>query len=147
MIPILRQLPKCFLGIPVREFCCVSKQPHMYTHIPRRDPNLPTVDFFRLSKQPHNRAHIPRRVPNLLKSVKFMFCTQHQKARPFSVPYRAVSFEELIKSKIFVDKTNFIYDMLRDSRYKLAILILRPKRWGKSLQLDMTRAYLKIEVT
>ena len=54
-------------------------------------------------------------------------------------------FKEMLStSDVFVDKTLFIKDII-DSREK-AILITRPRRWGKTLNLDMLLKFLAIEV-
>ena len=50
----------------------------------------------------------------------------------------------LSTSDVFVDKTLFIKDII-DSREE-AILITRPRRWGKTLNLDMLLKFLAIEV-
>ncbi len=55
------------------------------------------------------------------------------------------SFRKLVtESDIFVDKTLFIKEIL-DSGEE-AILITRPRRWGKPLALDMLKTFLAIEV-
>jgi hypothetical protein len=55
------------------------------------------------------------------------------------------SFKELITtSDVFVDKSLFIKEIV-DSGDK-AILITRPRRWGKSLALDMLKTFFAIEV-
>ncbi|MEM7383106.1 MAG: AAA family ATPase, partial [Bacteroidota bacterium] len=51
----------------------------------------------------------------------------------------------LLSSNIFVDKSMFIQEFLEESGSK-AVLIVRPRRWGKSLNMDMLRCFLTIEV-
>jgi hypothetical protein len=54
-------------------------------------------------------------------------------------------FRELVtQSEVFVDKSLFIKEII-DSREK-AMLITRPRRWGKTLNLDMLRTFFAIEV-
>ncbi|WP_425361637.1 AAA family ATPase [Candidatus Tisiphia endosymbiont of Ceraclea dissimilis] len=50
----------------------------------------------------------------------------------------------LINSDIFVDKSLMIKELLEDSGK--VTLITRPRRWGKSLNMDMVRRFLEIEV-
>jgi hypothetical protein len=53
-------------------------------------------------------------------------------------------FEDLIlKSSIFVDKSLFIKEIIEDAAK--VILITMPRRWGKSLNLDMLYRFLSIE--
>ncbi|MDR0773753.1 MAG: ATP-binding protein [Rickettsia sp.] len=53
-------------------------------------------------------------------------------------------YDLLINSDIFVDKSLMIKELLEDSGK--VILITRPRRWGKSLNMDMIRRFLEIEV-
>ena len=56
----------------------------------------------------------------------------------------ASNFKELvIESDIFVDKTLLVKELI-DSKKK-AILIIRPRRWGKSLNLHMLKTFFEIE--
>ena len=56
------------------------------------------------------------------------------------------SFAELVlKSDVFVDKTLFIKEFLEGSGGKVS-LITRPRRWGKTINMDMLRCFLGIEV-
>lgn len=50
----------------------------------------------------------------------------------------------LFHSNLFVDKTLFIKEILENSGD--AILITRPRRWGKSMNLSMLKYFLEIEV-
>ncbi len=50
----------------------------------------------------------------------------------------------LLNSNVFVDKSLFIKDLIEDSGD--VILIVRPRRWGKSLNMNMLRRFLEIEV-
>jgi hypothetical protein len=55
------------------------------------------------------------------------------------------TFKKLVtESEVFVDKTLFIKEII-DSAEE-AILITRPRRWGKTLNLDMLRIFFAIEV-
>ncbi|WP_341761078.1 AAA family ATPase [Candidatus Tisiphia endosymbiont of Thecophora atra] len=50
----------------------------------------------------------------------------------------------LLNSDVFVDKSLMIKELLEDSGD--VILITRPRRWGKSLNMDMLRKFFEIEV-
>jgi len=50
----------------------------------------------------------------------------------------------LLKSDVFVDKSLLVKDIIEDSGD--VILITRPRRWGKSLNMDMVHKFLEIEV-
>lgn len=59
--------------------------------------------------------------------------------------YVGGNFEELVKkSSIFVDKSLFIKEII-ESEDKVT-LITMPRRWGKSLNLDMLKWFLSVEV-
>ena len=49
-----------------------------------------------------------------------------------------------LKSNVFVDKSVLIKEIIEDSG--TVILITRPRRWGKSLNMDMIQRFLEIEV-
>lgn len=54
------------------------------------------------------------------------------------------NFEDLVtNSSIFIDKSLFIKEIIEDSAK--TILITMPRRWGKSLNLDMLKRFLSIE--
>ena len=56
------------------------------------------------------------------------------------------SFDDLLlTNNVFVDKSMFIQEFLEESGGKVE-LITRPRRWGKSLNMDMLRRFLSIEV-
>ncbi|MBX9890066.1 MAG: AAA family ATPase [Amoebophilaceae bacterium] len=50
----------------------------------------------------------------------------------------------LMNSDIFVDKSLLIKEVLEDSGK--IILITRPRRWGKTINMDMVRRFLEIEI-
>ena len=50
----------------------------------------------------------------------------------------------LLNSDVFVDKSLLIKGLLEDSGE--IILITRPRRWGKTLNMDMVRRFLEIEI-
>ncbi|WP_367363888.1 AAA family ATPase [Candidatus Tisiphia endosymbiont of Nedyus quadrimaculatus] len=50
----------------------------------------------------------------------------------------------LLNSDVFVDKSLMIKELLEDSG--AVTLITRPRRWGKSLNMDMVRRFMEIEV-
>ena len=55
------------------------------------------------------------------------------------------SFNKLVlNSDLFVDKSLFIKEFIENSGDVL--LITRPRRWGKSLNMDMLKSFLEIEV-
>ncbi|MCC8371959.1 MAG: AAA family ATPase, partial [Rickettsia endosymbiont of Pseudomimeciton antennatum] len=53
-------------------------------------------------------------------------------------------YDLLINSDIFVDKSLMIKELLEDSGK--VTLITRPRRWGKSLNMDMVRRFVEVEV-
>ncbi|MEN0016681.1 MAG: AAA family ATPase, partial [Bacteroidota bacterium] len=56
------------------------------------------------------------------------------------------TFAELrIDSDVFVDKSLFIQEFLEGSVGKVT-LITRPRRWGKTINMDMLQRFLAIEV-
>ncbi|MEO1301213.1 MAG: AAA family ATPase, partial [Bacteroidota bacterium] len=54
-------------------------------------------------------------------------------------------FMDLISGDVFVDKTLLIKDILTDGDLK-ALLITRPRRWGKTLNMSMLYNFLRCEV-
>ena len=50
----------------------------------------------------------------------------------------------LLESTVFVDKSLFIKEFLEDNSD--VVLLTRPRRWGKSLNMDMLGRFLEIEV-
>ena len=50
----------------------------------------------------------------------------------------------LLESDIFVDKSLLIKEFLADSAK--VVLVTRPRRWGKRLNLDMLGRFLALEV-
>ena len=50
----------------------------------------------------------------------------------------------LLTSDVFVDKSMFIKEFLEASSGKV-VLITRPRRWGKSLNMDMLECFLTPE--
>ena len=55
------------------------------------------------------------------------------------------SFDELLlESDVFVDKSLFIKEFLQGK--DKVCLITRPRRWGKSLNMDMLKCFLSVEV-
>ncbi|MEO1219576.1 MAG: AAA family ATPase, partial [Bacteroidota bacterium] len=54
-------------------------------------------------------------------------------------------FIELVSGDVFVDKTLLIKDLLTDVGIK-ALLITRPRRWGKTLNMSMLYNFLRCEV-
>lgn len=54
------------------------------------------------------------------------------------------SFKNLVASDIYVDKSLFIKEIIDSS--SAFMIITRPRRWGKTLNLDMLKTFLEIEV-
>ncbi|MBX9889871.1 MAG: AAA family ATPase [Amoebophilaceae bacterium] len=52
-------------------------------------------------------------------------------------------YDLLVNSDVFVDKSLLIKEVLEDSGK--IILITRPRRWGKTINMDMVRRFLEIE--
>ena len=62
------------------------------------------------------------------------------------IPVGTDNFAKLLfKSNVFVDKSMFIQEFLEESSGEV-VLIARPRRWGKSLNMDMLKRFLSIEV-
>ena len=62
------------------------------------------------------------------------------------IPVGTDNFDDLLLSgNVFVDKSMFIKEFLEASSGKV-VLITRPRRWGKSLNMDMLQRFLSIEV-
>ena len=58
---------------------------------------------------------------------------------------RGGNFKDLVtRSTIFADKSMFIKEIMEDDN--TALLIAMPRRWGKSVNLDMLRRFLEIPV-
>ncbi|WP_157905710.1 AAA family ATPase, partial [Rickettsia endosymbiont of Culicoides newsteadi] len=53
-------------------------------------------------------------------------------------------YDLLVNSDVFVDKSLMIKELLEDSGK--VILITRPRRWGKSLNMNMLQKFFEIEV-
>jgi hypothetical protein len=53
-------------------------------------------------------------------------------------------YDLVVNSDVFVDKSLMIKELLEDSGK--VILITRPRRWGKSLNMDMIKKFFEIEV-
>ncbi|WP_425362809.1 AAA family ATPase [Candidatus Tisiphia endosymbiont of Hybos culiciformis] len=53
-------------------------------------------------------------------------------------------YDLVVNSDVFVDKTMMIKELLEDSGK--VILITRPRRWGKSLNMNMLQKFFEIEV-
>ncbi|WP_375331231.1 AAA family ATPase [Candidatus Tisiphia endosymbiont of Oplodontha viridula] len=53
-------------------------------------------------------------------------------------------YDLVVNSDVFVDKSLMIKELLEDSGK--VILIARPRRWGKSLNMDMLKKFFEIEV-
>ena len=53
-------------------------------------------------------------------------------------------FLKLLESEIFVDKSLWLKDLLQDGAE--ALLITRPRRWGKTLNMSMLYHFLRCEV-
>lgn len=55
-----------------------------------------------------------------------------------------IDFAEFInKSQIFIDKTPFIQEFMNTNRQ--CCVVARPRRWGKTLSLQMVSSFLQIE--
>ena len=64
--------------------------------------------------------------------------------QPIQIAVNEDYFYNLVnKFDVYVDKTLFIKEVL-DSREK-AMLITYPRRWGKTLNLDMLKVFFQIE--
>ena len=67
---------------------------------------------------------------------------------PKQLPMGVDNFSDLVKPKnnyLFADKTLFIKEIIEDG--SKVILITRPRRWGKTLNMSMLHHFLAAEVT
>ncbi len=53
-------------------------------------------------------------------------------------------YKLLLNTDVFVDKSLFIKDLIEDKSE--VVLITRPRRWGKSLNMNMLKRFLEVEV-
>lgn len=61
------------------------------------------------------------------------------------IPVGKESFEEIRRDRsCYVDKTGFLYELLRDPDSRVTV-ITRPRRFGKTLLLSMTESFLSIQ--
>lgn len=84
--------------------------------------------------------------PSLYQTVSRFFSTTPEKTASFAKPviHTGGDFGKLVReSSIFIDKSLFIKEIIEDKSE--VILITMPRRWGKSLNLDMLRRFLSIE--
>jgi hypothetical protein len=84
--------------------------------------------------------------PSLYQNISRFFSTTPEKPASFAKPviHTGGDFGKLVKeSSIFIDKSLFIKEIIEDKSE--VILITMPRRWGKSLNLDMLRRFLSIE--
>ncbi len=78
--------------------------------------------------------------------MKRVFATSTEgEVPPIPSIQRGGDFKDLVtRSTIFADKSMFIKDVIEDA--STSILIAMPRRWGKSVNLDMLRRFLEIPV-
>ena len=84
--------------------------------------------------------------PSLYQTISRFFSTIPEKPTDFSkaVIHTGGDFQDVVtESSIFIDKSLFIKEIIEDK--SKVILITMPRRWGKSLNLDMLRRFLSIE--
>jgi len=81
-----------------------------------------------------------------IKSGKKDLNQDHEKTikRKKKVALEPATFKKLVTNDLFVDKTLFIKDVLNCSSDHM--LITRPRRWGKTLNMDMLKTLLEIEM-
>ena len=89
--------------------------------------------------------------PNFLKltkvQIKRAFSSGIYGKNIYSKPliYSGGDFSELVKeSSIFVDKSLFIKEIIENGNE--VTLITMPRRWGKSLNLDMLKRFLAVQI-
>lgn len=102
---------------------------------------LPAVTHSSLLR-PHLRTRMPTKA--FLTAANFMFSSS--KNSDGKLPIGVSTFDELIKTPLFVDKTKFLFDLLMKDNNHRFYVFTSPKMSGKSLQLSMLRRYLSIEV-
>ena len=83
--------------------------------------------------------------PRVTWQIYSHFCSTSNSNETINKPkiYSGGDYEELVKkSTIIIDKTLFIKQII-ESEDKVS-LIAMPRKWGKSLNLDMLRRFLEI---
>lgn len=93
------------------------------------------------------QPNIFKSTKGILNKVKRALSSQIDVKSIYAEPgiYVGGDFEELVKkSSIFVDKSLFIKEIIENTN-KVS-LITMPRRWGKSLNLDMLKRFLSVEV-
>ena len=72
----------------------------------------------------------------------------NQKITTNIIPKIRVGLEDfrklLLSSDVFVDKSLFVKEIINNEGD--VILITRPRRWGKSMNMDMLKCFLSVEV-
>jgi len=74
------------------------------------------------------------------KKIKFMQGNKLPRMRTGTDDFKTL----LLNSDVFVDKSLIIQELLEDSGE--VVLITRPRRWGKSLNMNMLQKFFEIEV-
>jgi hypothetical protein len=84
--------------------------------------------------------------PGLYQTISRFFSTTPEKPAVFAKPviHTGGDFKDVVtESSIFIDKSLFIKEIIEEQ--SKVILITMPRRWGKSLNLDMIKRFLSIE--
>lgn len=91
---------------------------------------------------------LPRGIQRLVKRTNTTYnvsCCCENPKQPIKVHVGTDRFDKLVvESDVFVDKSMFIKEFLESGDE--VSLITRPRRWCKSLNMDMLRCFLTIEV-
>ncbi len=86
-------------------------------------------------------------IPSIKKdeNLSFLFRnTELKRKKGITVPTDADTFKALVTKDYFIDKSLLIRDIIEGDTDH--ILITRPRRWGKTLNMDMLKTFLEIEV-
>uniref|UniRef100_A0A8D8VEW3 Brefeldin A-inhibited guanine nucleotide-exchange protein 1 n=1 Tax=Cacopsylla melanoneura TaxID=428564 RepID=A0A8D8VEW3_9HEMI len=74
----------------------------------------------------------------------YVFNKQDEKRELYKANVLSSSFDKVATAGVLIDKSYVIKEMFKVK--KKVILLTRPPRWGKSLTLDMIKAFLDVEV-
>ena len=115
------------------------------------------LTMYLLSDSPHNHIFQHKKIQKGVKSEHFLKVVLYSKSSSSSDEYvkpkanllprikRDGDFKDLVtQSTIFADKSLLIKDIVEDS--DTTLLLAMPRRWGKTVNLDMLKRFLEMPV-
>ena len=155
-IPFIFALNRKSLNTKTTEKDCKSDEPSENTrksNISRQKKNLSLEnDEILLDRQTKNKQ-IPPTISKLSNNSNFKQtnysgkppCCNPAIKYPKARSVKNNTFRDMvINSNLFVDKTMFIKEII--TTFLSGIIITRPRRWGKSVNLDMLKTFLQPEL-